>query len=306
MKKQLLKIFSACLPLSIAFIVTAMLFSASANAQIVNTDVNPDFSNTCTSFSSNQPCNKVDSFDLNNDGVFDITLALDASIGPQLTSPPPQSGFVRAYPLNGIAIKTDTLGIPLAMNLNDVIDTNGSWRTTGQLTLIARRQGGIGPSPVPGNWPSGTDKYLGFKIVSGGQTNYCWVRLNVAVVLGTLGNNIYPIASFTIKDYAYNSIPNQPILAGQTMTTGIVDHSFASSINLFPNPADDHLTIDLGTNYGDTQVTIADISGKVVYTTLATDTQRVEVNTKDFAEGIYVVQIQAGEFIGTKKIVVVK
>ena len=35
MKKQLLKNISA-------FIVTAMLFSASANAQIVYTDVNPD------------------------------------------------------------------------------------------------------------------------------------------------------------------------------------------------------------------------------------------------------------------------
>jgi len=299
MEKQLQKMIYA-------FICTVILYSLSANAQIVYTDVNPDFSNTCTSFNSNQPCNKVDSFDLNNDGVFDITLALGASIGPQLTLPPPQSGFARAYPLNGIAIKTDTLGIPLAMNLNDVIDTNGSWRTTGQLTLIADRQGGIGPSPVPGNWPSGTDKYLGLKIVSGGQTNYCWVRLNVAVVLGTLGNNIYPVASFTIKDYGYNSIPNQPILAGQTMTTGIVENSFASSINLFPNPASNQLTIDLGSHNKKVQATITDITGKVVYTTLTTDTQKVEVNTKDFAEGIYVVQIQSGEFIGTKKLVVVK
>ena len=68
----------------------------------------------------------------------------------------------------------------------------------------------------------------------------------------------------------------------------------------------DHLTIDLGSDNKKIQGTIADITGKVIYTTIATDTQKVEVNTIDFAEGIYIVQIQAGEFIGTKKLVVVK
>jgi len=304
MKNQLSKKLSA-------FITTAMLLAASAHAQIVYTDVNPDVSDTCTSFNSNQPCNKLDSFDLNNDGVFDITLALSASISTQLTSPPPQSGFVRAYPLHGIAIKTDTLGRALSMNLNDVIDTNGSWMTTGQLTLIARRQGGAGPSPFPGNWPSGTDKYLGLKIVSGGQTNYCWVRLNVAVVLGTLGGNNYPVASFTIKDYAYNSIPNEALLAGQTQSNiGTTENSFASTINLFPNPATSHVTIDLGNNNQKVEVTITDVAGKIIYSIPiaigTSETQKIDVSTQNFKAGIYVVQIQTADFIATKKLVIEK
>jgi hypothetical protein len=128
------------------------------------------------------------------------------------------------------------------------------------------------------------------------QVYYGWVRLSVAS----------GVINATIFDYAYNSSPGQPILAGQTMTTGIRETTFASSIDLFPNPADNHLTIDFGSNNEEVKVSIADITGKVVYRTIATDTQRVDVNTNDFAEGIYVVHIQAGDFIGTNKLVVKK
>ena len=128
------------------------------------------------------------------------------------------------------------------------------------------------------------------------QKYYGWLRLNVAS----------GAVSFTVKDYAYNTIPDQPILAGQTITTGIIENSFASSINLFPNPADNHVTIALGSNNKKVEVTIADITGKVIYTTIITDTQMIEVNTYDFAEGIYIVQIQSADFIGTKKLVIEK
>ena len=41
-------------------------------------------------------------------------------------------------------------------------------------------------------------------------------------------------------------------------------------------------------------------------TTIASETQKIEVNTADFAAGIYVVQIQAADFIETKKLVIEK
>ncbi|MBL0343337.1 MAG: T9SS type A sorting domain-containing protein [Bacteroidetes bacterium] len=118
-------------------------------------------------------------------------------------------------------------------------------------------------------------------------------------------------ASMTIKDYAYNTIPNQLILAGQTVATGINENSFASSINIFPNPATDKLTIALGSNNEKVEVTIADITGKVIYSTTASNPdsyrdEKIEVNTQDFAEGIYVVQIQSVDFTATKKLIVNK
>ena len=65
MKKQLLKKVYT-------FITTAMLFSASANAQIVYTDVNPDILLNC---SGNNVCSDEYSLDLNDDGISDFILA---------------------------------------------------------------------------------------------------------------------------------------------------------------------------------------------------------------------------------------
>ena len=42
------------------------------------------------------------------------------------------------------------------------------------------------------------------------------------------------------------------------------------------------------------------------YKTFAFAAEKIEVNTKDFAAGIYVVQIQSADFIGTKKLIVEK
>ena len=89
-------------------------------------------------------------------------------------------------------------------------------------------------------------------------------------------------------------------------TTGIENVNTNAEINLYPNPANNHLTIALGRNNKKVDVTIADITGKIIYSTTASDTQKIEVNTHDFAEGIYIVQIQTVGFTGTKKIIITK
>jgi len=187
---------------------------------------------------------------------------------------------------------------PSTLNYGNIIDSNLIW-SNGTDTLINYTRLECTSSDTSGNWRLMTDQYLPVKISITGNNYFGWIRMQMNIA-GQL------FTSFALQDYAYNSIPNQPILAGQTMTTGVIENSFASSINLFPNPADHHLTIDLGSNNKKVHVTITDITGKVIYTTIATDTQKVEVNTKDFAEGIYVVQIQTGEFIETKIFIVEK
>ncbi|MBL0343326.1 MAG: T9SS type A sorting domain-containing protein [Bacteroidetes bacterium] len=59
------------------------------------------------------------------------------------------------------------------------------------------------------------------------------------------------------------------MLAGQTTATGIIENSFASSINIFPNPTKDKLTISLKSINQKVEVTITDITGKVIYKTVA-------------------------------------
>lgn len=55
-----------------------------------------------------------------------------------------------------------------------------------------------------GPWADETDKYLGFKFDIDGELHYGWMRLDIFVT---------PV-SFTIKDWAYNSNPDEMIIAG--------------------------------------------------------------------------------------------
>ncbi len=283
MKKQLLEKLSA-------FICTTMMFSVSANAQIVYTDIIPD-----TTVNTN---NGVYHLDLNNDGITDFNITYTTAATGHSTH---INVFIRITPLGANKVGNDTT-YPSALSLNSLINSSSFiWLSNANQILTEKVWHIFGLTNPPtyfasysGNWNGASNKDIPLQLDVSSQKYYGWLRLNVAS----------GAVSFTVKDYAYNTIPDQPILAGQTITTGIIENSFASSINLFPNPADNHVTIALGSNNQKVEVTIADITGKVIYTTIITDTQMIEVNTYDFAEGIYIVQIQSADFIGTKKLVI--
>jgi len=59
-----------------------------------------------------------------------------------------------------------------------------------------------------GPWKNATNRYLGFRFKIGTETHYGWARLNVScndtVVTGTL------------TGYAYETVPNKPIITGKT------------------------------------------------------------------------------------------
>ncbi len=303
MKKQLLKKFYAF----IVPIAIGIMFSVSANAQIVYTDIIPD--KTLNSGSYN--------IDLNNDGQNDFTFTAwwtflgcggNCYIRLDTTRIKPTGlSWVSDY-TNGQAAKLNSgdsinASSPLWTNLQHQLLYNNRADCSLPLGYCTPAQAFVLPHYLPsfGLWHSVVDKYLALKIQVAGNIYYGWARLDAG------GDGL----DITIKDYAYNSIPNQSILAGQTTATGISENSFASSINLFPNPANDHLTIDLGSKNKEVEVTITDITGKIIYSTTASDPdsyweQKLEVNTEDFAAGIYVVKIQSAGFIGMKKLIIKK
>jgi hypothetical protein len=298
MRNQQLKMFYA-------FIMASMIYAVSAGAQIVYTDVNPDIVRGCT---FNGGCDDAYSLDLNKDSIVDFVLApraIQFSCGCNLD-------LVFAATDSAVIISTDQSwmadyggGLPF----NTLIDSSLGWKNgLYNMTLL---RGKCEPScgfPHPGtsasfsaatgHWTNVNGKYLALKIQAGTDFYYGWIKLGV-----TIDNYLVTIK---IMEYAYNSTPNQPILAGQTMTTGTIENSFASSINLYPNPADDHLTIDFGSINKKVGVNITDMTGKIMYSTTASETEKIEVDTKDFAAGIYVVQIQTADVMGTKKLVVEK
>jgi hypothetical protein len=287
------------------FIVTAMLFSATAKAQIIYTDVNPD-STIYDGIPGPSPTPYYN-LDLDNNASYDFTLT--ASYSGSLAIPVQYSSIVFASPLNGNAVKdtlVNTYNVPIPLPFNAVIDSNllfhQSWQTSGNHALKSEHYNQNSGTTTYGLWENQSDYYLGLRLLQSGQTYYGWVRLRVVVSSSPSGGYAY----FIVRDYAYNSIPNQPILAGQTVATGITETSFAASIHLYPNPATNHITIDLPKANEKVEVTIADITGKIIYKATGIDIQKIEVNTADFAKGIYVVQIQSADFIATQKLVIQK
>jgi len=292
------------MPVCMAFIVAAMMFCASANAQIVYTDLNPDI----TSGSSNPWSYNLD---LNNDGTTDFVITDTSAtvLGGTNCGGTQTNRYISITPLGSNEVVNDSSSLVTKLTLNTQIDSSTlTWNNISNQILRSytfscvndSASGWVWYGYTSGPWHapfnSAANGFVGLKLATPGNIYYGWVQLSVAV--GAVG--------FTVKDYAYNSIPNQSILAGQTTVTGINENAFASSIYLFPNPANNHLTIDLGSNNKNVEVTITDITGKIIPIDIGIGENKIEVNTTELAEGIYIVKIQSAGFIGTKRLVVEK
>jgi hypothetical protein len=66
-----------------------------------------------------------------------------------------------------------------------------------------------------GNWFDVKDRYLGLKFKIHGETHYGWARLSVQFVL-----NKGIVAKLT--GYAYETVPNKPIIAGKTKGPDVI------------------------------------------------------------------------------------
>ncbi|MGB4848052.1 MAG: T9SS type A sorting domain-containing protein, partial [Saprospiraceae bacterium] len=91
-----------------------------------------------------------------------------------------------------------------------------------------------------------------------------------------------------------------------SLPVGVEEIKSGMDWKVFPNPAFDQLTIELANNTKKINVIITDITGKIMYSTTVSGNQIIEVNVKDFLEGVYVVQIQSSEFIQSQKLIVTK
>jgi hypothetical protein len=71
-----------------------------------------------------------------------------------------------------------------------------------------------GESFSNGAWKQATNRYLGLKFSVNGETHYGWARLTVTAKHGIIA---------TLTGYAYETIPNKAIMAGET--SGAADAS---------------------------------------------------------------------------------
>ena len=80
--------------------------------------------------------------------------------------------------------------------------------------MYVRERFTTGISHCSGLWLHAKNRYLGLKVVIAGKAHFGWARLSVScpsnLVVGVL------------TGYAYETIPNKPIIAGQTKKPGVI------------------------------------------------------------------------------------
>jgi len=146
--------------------------------------------------------------DLNHDGINDFSL----SGGYQFT----QSGNVATLrcvavsPPNAARIRP--LGFELALGPGVAVGPGERFGTF-DMGLVAYVSA---PPPwYQGSWVNGgkgvKDRYLGLKFTIDGKIHYGWARLTVKVRSQYIVN-----LTATLTGYAYETIPNKPIIAGKT------------------------------------------------------------------------------------------
>jgi hypothetical protein len=83
--------------------------------------------------------------------------------------------------------------------------------------LMALAGGSNFGTNTKGQWLYTCGRYLGLKFTIDGETHYGWARLTVTLPTG-IGGTI----KATLTGYAYETIPNKPIITGKTKGPDVI------------------------------------------------------------------------------------
>jgi hypothetical protein len=278
MKKELQNRLSRYTVAAAAVVAAA----SGATAQVVYTDVNPDYTadddNNANGFTAVL-------LDLNNDAAPDFILASrDTTIGANRT----RFTLVAPYgTVNAVAGETPSAyDYALALNLNDAINNTLNWiaATNTMAYNVASA------NPYNENWNGVTDKYLGLKFNVGANVHYGWARLDVQAI-GDV---------WTLKDYAFNATPDAAINAGQT--AGINTNEMESLVH-FVNQPNNTVKVVINGGLTNGNITLISSTGQVVSSS-AVDGETFTVDMNGLAPGIYVISAEFNEGAMTKKLIV--
>lgn len=125
-----------------------------------------------------------------------------------------------------------------------------------------------------------------------------WDWVQASVDLTSYIGNSQVVLAFVYDGYdgAQGGLDNIIVDLATTTSQSEMEHSF---INVFPNPASDVITVEVPEN---TRYAISDISGKIIYTGLAAENEKVDVS--QYANGIYSVKIVSDEHVSVQRFVV--
>lgn len=236
-------------------------------AQIVYTDIDPDSTVSAT------VDEMIQSYflDLDNDGVFEFEIV---HFHPE---PSYQAVEIHRNMEGTQQVILTSGGHSRVMNKGEHIDGGaGSWGLDGY---------GILNAP----WYGGTDKYFAIRFEKNGTWHYGWARVSIPA----------DGASFTIKDYAYESTPGTAIICGNSGTSGLHDPPQADGISVQQNGTSLYIT---STKAQRMTILLHDVLGhRVLSRSLDAGVTAIELST--LPGGLYLLAIEEqGKLLHTQKI----
>jgi uncharacterized protein (TIGR02145 family) len=153
-----------------------------------------------------------------------------------------------------------------------------------------------------------TAKPGGFRIANGGFDYLTRQARFWSSTMATTQNAWSRVLYFnnsTVGRLNYHLKNGMSVRCVRELTVGIEESEQLQDFHIFPNPARKNLSIDLGSN-SETNITIANSLGQIVYTSTSAKSQLVEVDLTDFSTGFYIVLIERAGFMNSKKLYVTK
>jgi hypothetical protein len=260
----------------------AVVSAAGAQAQVVYTDVNPDYSHDA-------PQNNgfaVYPLDLNNDQTVDFVIASRDTVTPNATV---RLTLAAPYGAGNAVAGENPAGYDyaLALDINSMVDSTLNWIAATNTMAYNNNSA----NPYDENWNGVTDKYLGLKFVVGANTHYGWARLDSYAI----GDSI------VVKDYAFNATPNGGIMTGD-MGSSLTETQVENLVK-FINKSNNSVQVVLNGNLTNGVVSVVSSTGQVVSTDAITE-KTFSVDMNNLSSGIYMVNVTFNEGATTKKIIV--
>ena len=260
----------------------AVVSAAGAQAQVVYTDVNPDYSHDA-------PQNNgfaIYPLDLNNDQTVDFVIVSRDTVTPNATV-----RLTLAAPYGaGNAVAGENPGgydYALALDINSMVDSTLNWiAATNTMAYNVDSA-----NPYNENWNGVTDKYLGLKFVVGANTHYGWARLDSYAI----GDSV------VVKDYAFDATPNVGIMTG-AMGASLTETQVENLVK-FINKSNNSVQVVLNGNLTNGVVSVVSSTGQVVSSDAITE-KTFSVDMNNLSSGIYMVNVTFNEGATTKKIIV--
>jgi hypothetical protein len=261
----------------------AVVSAAGAQAQVVYTDVNPDYSHDA-------PQNNgfaVYPLDLNNDQTVDFVIASRDTVTPNATV---RLTLAAPYGAGNAVAGENPAGYDyaLALDINSMVDSTLNWIAATNTMAYNNNSA----NPYDENWNGVTDKYLGLKFVVGANTHYGWARLDSYAI----GDSI------VVKDYAFNATPNGGIMTGDMGSVSLTETQVENLVK-FINKSNNSVQVVLNGNLTNGVVSVVSSTGQVVSSDTITE-KTFSVDMNNLSSGIYMVNVTFNEGATTKKIIV--